>query len=660
MQKKNMSIQCGDKVNKKYYEMIEALGEGVISINKNKEITYINQKALDILEIDFKLSIKMPIGDVFCVRTASSDCFIENQINRVMADGKGRGLKSNSYYLSKNHEKKYLSAAITKVNDDHIVICFRDITKLKSYEFDYLNEREKLQSLINAMPMIIIVVDGDCRVRQVNPYTLENFQVDNLVGMEMLLGDLIDCENTDKEICGKSAFCANCSFRQHIIEVAKSGHRLNKEVVELKNKRNNKELKHYSVEYIPLLEMNEKHVLLLMQDITEQFKYEENLKKAKIEAEEASKLKSEFLANMSHEIRTPLNGIIGMLDLTRQRLTDTELIENMEIARQSANGLLRVINDVLDYSKIEANKANIVKVTFSLNALMDEIINGFKYGVEEKGLELMLQFDVENEITLYTDRQKLKQVITNLIDNAIKFTEVGGITVDVGFDENTEDEVMVRFSVIDTGIGIKEGVKQKVFNSFSQVDGSFTRQKGGMGLGLAISKEIVERLGGSIDYKSELGMGSEFFFTIPFGKASEVSHFLPKTNDLTVNTNLTGKILLVEDDRINRIIVEKKLRLDGFEVDMAINGKEAIEKFSRNQYDLILMDIQMPVMSGLEAIKVIRGVDNGKNIPIVALTALSQQAEKETIMQHGFDLYLLKPINLGALSTIVKELIGKK
>jgi len=375
---------------------------------------------------------------------------------------------------------------------------------------------------------------------------------------------------------------------------------------------------------------------------------EQNLIIAKQKAEEAAMAKQQFLSTMSHEIRTPLNAVIGMTHLLFQENPREDQLEYLNALKFSGENLLVLINDILDFSKIDAGKVFFEEISFSIKELINGIKQTFIYRTEEKGLKLMVMVDAGIADYVLGDSTRLNQVLTNLIGNAIKFTEKGSVKIEIKLVKETNRLVEIEFSVQDTGIGIPADKLEYIFDSFTQAGPDTTRKYGGTGLGLAISKKLLELQNSDLMIESTPGKGSRFFFQLTFKKSPEKS-----TQVLTMDLEekfdqLKGKrILHVEDNEVNQIVAEKLLVKKGIQVDHAGNGKEALEKLTKNNYDLILMDLHMPEMNGYEAAKAIRVDKDPKisSIPIIAITASVMMEVQEQVQECGMNDFILKPFN---------------
>ncbi len=373
----------------------------------------------------------------------------------------------------------------------------------------------------------------------------------------------------------------------------------------------------------------------------------EDLKKAKEQAEAATKTKEQFLSTMSHEIRTPLNAIIGITHLLKSDRLEGEMAENIEILEFSAQNLLSLINGVLDISKMEAGKMAFEQTEFDLPVLIQNTMEIFKVRADEKNIFLRSNIDKTIPKSLTGDSTRLSQILNNLIGNAIKFTDEGTITITVRLLHHKTEKVELLFAVSDTGIGISPEKINSIFEDFSQAEEDTSRKYGGTGLGLAITKQLVKLQGGTINVMSTMMVGSTFSFQLGFkiGKVKTLTTNLPDTTNVK---NLKGvHILIVEDNKVNQILVKKFLNNWGAKYLVAENGQIAVDLFKQNNFDVVLMDLQMPVMDGYESARQMRLLEENtdKFTPIIALTASTLLNERERIVQVGMSDFLSKPFN---------------
>jgi PAS domain S-box-containing protein len=374
------------------------------------------------------------------------------------------------------------------------------------------------------------------------------------------------------------------------------------------------------------------------------------------EVQTAEKLKSRFLANMSHEIRTPLNGIVGFLELLKRSKLSMEQKTFVSVIEDSSNNLLSIINDVLDLSKIEANQLEIEKVAVNLQYDLELHLQMFFLKAQEKGITFESVYDKTIPSFVLTDIFRLKQIITNLVNNAIKFTKEGAVIFKIDVLDQNEKTIKIRFSVKDDGIGIEPQKQKIIFEPFSQTEVSVTREYGGTGLGLSITKELVELLGGHIELKSIPNMGSEFSFVLDLEKTSQ--ELLDEGADFSEDLYYEKDVLIVEDNKTNQLLIAYFLTDKDISYHIVNNGFEAYEEYRNNheRYQLILMDINMPVMNGIDAVKKIIEFENQnslQHVPVVALTANALKGDRSRFLEAGMDNYLAKPVEKEELCKVL-------
>jgi len=519
-----------------------------------------------------------------------------------------------------------------------------DITELKEREEDLRQSQDLLRNVVDASFDGVIVMDGDGHVVEYSPSAADVFgwQPDEIIGKHM--SDYVIPEKYRKmHDSGLKKFLETAEGpvigkRIEIEGLHKDGHEI---IVELA-------IRHTEGQMGPLF-------LGYVRDITERRAADEALREAKERAEIANEAKAKFLAMMSHEIRTPLNGVLGILSLLRDTKLEPEQELYVRTARESGRALLELINDILDFTKLEAGRMELDETPCRLHKVLYGIVDLFTPIAREKQIELLLDYPRTVPTNVLADAGRIRQVVLNLVSNALKFTELGSVQVRVSVEKTERETATFQIAVIDTGIGIPRDKHDILFGDFVTVDSSYARKTSGSGLGLAICRQLAGLMGGTITFDSIPGAGSTFTFSVPLTLAT-AEELPPEPGQKRVGALPSElRILLAEDNATNQIVVSHALEKAGCDVDIANNGKEAVRFTETRDYDCILMDISMPEMDGLEATARIRATPRNQHTPIIALTAYSLRGDKENFLKAGMDDFLSKPVEKEDLLAMISR-----
>jgi len=601
--------------------------KNIIIVVKNNEAKEVNQAFLDFFGVkslkEFKKHHKC-ICELF--KKEEGFLFGKDWIKELLKNPD----KQYKVKIIKDNKEYIFKVEATKIKNK-VIITLTDITELLEKQDELKEVSEILEQYKKAVDELLIVSKTDTNgiITYVNKNfcDISGYSKDELIGKPY---DIVRHPDMPKEVFKDmwESIKSGKIWRGIIKNRKKDGgeYWVDTGIMPIKNSKGE------IIEYIAL-----------ENDITE-------IIKAKEKAQMAERAKGMFLATVSHEIRTPLNAILGFTQLLdKKENLDEESKKYISIINSSANTLLKIINDILDLSKIESEGISIEIKEFDPNKVFFDLASLFLAKAKEKNINYKIEID-KLPNCIRSDEHRIKQVLANLIGNAIKFTKEGGeVIVSIKVLQEDEKKVKIRFSVKDSGIGIPKDKQKEIFKAFTQADGSIAREFGGTGLGLTISSKIVEKLGGKIELISEVGKGSEFYFVLEFEKCNQV-----KTTHKEKSKKYNAKVLIAEDDKFNQELIKAVLKEWGIYCDIASDGEEAVRKVKENNYDLIFLDINMPKMSGIEALKEIKKITS---TPVVALTANAFRDDIKRYFKAGFDDYLSKPIRLEELRKIFDKYV---
>jgi len=599
----------------------------VVAIDLEANITLINRKGKEFLGLEKSRVVGKNFVNHFIAQHQRAEA--QNFLNSVLK-GRSKHSENKKYHLQTvNNETKIVESKNILIRDKKnnilgVLISGEDVTGYVRHQHELQNNLDLYRILAQNIP-------------DINLYLFdENQRFIIAEGAEMKNNEL---ENSDFE--NKKLSEINNEALQKIwmpfFDAAIAGKEISSEY-----KFNSY---YYLIWVIPIKNPNNNSYsgIAITQNITDDKKTEQKLKRAKETAEKANRAKSDFLARVSHEIRTPLNAILGFTEQLKQTELTTKQYEYVKIIDKSSEHLLSLINDILVLSKIEARQINFERSPFKIEHTVKYVFNALLNKAEEKGLSFSYNLDQELDLVVLGDSFRLRQILINMLSNAIKFTVSGYVELRCFLVEKSKNRIKVRFDIIDTGIGIKPENLQTIFDQFKQADSNITQKYGGTGLGLTICKNLIDMQGGSLSVSSQVNIGTTFSFVIPYVKGKKSDVLSNDKGDIDPDKLRNKKVLLVDDDSVNRLLGKTILEKSECDYDMASNGKEAIEKLDTKKYDIVLLDIHMPDISGVDVARYFRKKKKNESTKIIAVTAAVMKDDIKKYYRAGINDFLIKP-----------------
>lgn len=631
-----------------YKEMFEHSPESILISNISGEIIFTNKEANQKLGIGAKSEFSYKIGDF-------ESRFVEKTVwdshLRQLTNGNNLIYKTQYTKLNKTDIHMEVNSCLVEINQIKYVLSFaRDITERVGLEKILQESSEFLLHLTEQVPgalyQFVLDKEGQMKFSYLSPGIKELLGIkegelkdfsDISLAINKVHPEDIALVLTSTVTSARTLKPWNCQFR-------------------VREKTDGQFKWVYGAAKPEQLESGDVVWYGYLTDITDQKKFEENLKSAREQAERASQIKSEFLSMISHELRTPLNAISGSVYTLLQDDHTSHQASALNTINFAVDNLIIMINDLLDYQKIEAGKLTLENNPMNLKEVVNQVVKGLEFHAKDSRNKLVLNIQEELNQDVKGDKVRLAQVLNNLVTNALKFTNNGEVEINVKLIENSEEKIKVYFSVKDTGIGIAKEHQSRIFNQFDQIQHSFSKKYGGTGLGLSITKRLLEQMDSQIGLESELGLGSTFFFEIVFEKTKKQTLPIQQKENVSSLPFSKIKLLMAEDNDVNALVLGKIIKKWGIDYDRVNNGQEAVDAVKNEKYDCVLMDIQMPVMDGFEATRLIKSISD---VPVLALSAAAKQDLIEKIDQSGFTGYVSKPIDASELLKKIKEVLNQ-